>query len=259
MVSARHGDVHIATEVFRILSSRSMTFEPHHYELLMQAHLNADDLRTALTILCIMHSINLKSSLDSLIPLQKYLELDATRPEHAFEILSEISAEREVPTVAMNCIIMSFVTHNRHQDVIETYKSLHRISKQGPNVDTFNALFRSCHRNNDKKTAMFFAAEMVALKIKPNSLTYDRLLLVCIHESDYEDGFRYYTEMMAAGFSPRIGTFGEIIKTCCDARDDRAFEVFKDMLRLRVPTAPIERLMRDKWPEAEKELAALQA
>lgn len=259
VVAARHGDVHIATEIFRILSGRSMTFEPYHYELLMQAHLHADELRTALTILCIMHTINLQPTLHSLVPFQKYIELDVSRCEQAFDILSELSAEREVPIVAMNCILLSLVSHNRHQDVIETYKSVHRISKQGPNVDTFNALFRSCHRNNDKKTAMFFAAEMVALKIKPNNLTYDRLLLVCINESDYEDGFRYYAEMLAAGYKPRPGTLQQIIKVCCDSRDDRAFEVVKDMHRLRLPTAPVERIMRQKWPEAEGELAALHA
>jgi hypothetical protein len=241
--ASRRGDIHIATDVFRILSDRRTTFKQYHYELLLEAHIEAGDLRTALTILCIMNSVQIKPDLESLTILRKYISDDPSGPEQAFEILKELRAEREVPNVAVNVVILGLVDQNRHEDVITTYKSLHRISTQGPNVHTFNALFRSCHRNRDKKTAMFFAAEMVELKIKPDSLTYDRLLLTCLHEPDYEDAFRYYEEMMAAGYMPRQGTWLELVRVCSKFRDERAFEIVAKMAQLGLPVGTASKLV----------------
>jgi len=252
--AARHSDVHIATDVFRILSERGTAFAPHHYELLMSAHLGAGDLRTALTILCIMHSVQLNPDLETLSALRAYLFSDPSAPQNAFELLKQLATERDVPTVAVNAIIMSLVDHNRHADVISTYKSLHQLSTAGPNVHTFNALFRSCHRNNDKRTAMFFAAEMVELKIKPDALTYDRLVLVCIREANYEDAWRYYGEMTQAGYVPRLGTFVTMVQVCADAKDERALELVERMVELGLPTVSAQKAVREMWPEKVEEL-----
>jgi hypothetical protein len=249
IAAARRGDVHIATEVFRILSDRQITFKQYHYELLLEANIVADDLRTALIVLCIMHSVQIRPELESLTSLRKYISNDPSGPEQAFEILKELRVAREVPNVAVNVVILGLVDQNRHEDVITTYKSLHRISSQGPNVHTFNAIFRSCHRNRDKKTAMFFAAEMVELKIKPDSLTYDRLLLTCLHEPDYEDAFRYYEEMMAAGYVLRRGTWLELIRVCSNVRDERAFEVLAKMAQVGFPTGSASAFIREAWPD----------
>jgi len=259
IVCARTGNVQIATDVFRILSQRGIPFKPHHYELLVAAQVQAGDIRTALTVVSIMHAVNMKPNMASLSPLLLYLRDDPDRSAEAFKILKDLCEERQVPTVAVNCILSSLVRHNKHEDVITTYKSLHRICTQGPTVDTFNTLFRSCHRNNDKKTAMFFAAEMVELKIQPNRLTYDRLLLTCLKEKDYEDAFRYYEEMMHGGYQPRLGTWTMMVKVCCDARDMRAFELIRKMeeLGLGHHTSDAVHYLKENWPEQADEAFGL--
>jgi len=259
IVAARTGDVQLATDVFGILSQRGISFKPYHYELLIATHVQVGDIRTALTIVCIMHAVNMKPNMASLSPLLLYLTNDPDRPAEAFEILKDLCEERQVPTVAVNCIISSLVKHNKHEDVIATYKSLHRICARGPTVDTFNTLFRSCHRNNDKKTAMFFAAEMVELKIKPNFLTYDRLLLTCLKEKDYEDAFRYYEEMMHSGYQPRPGTWTSMVKVCCDARDMRAFDVIRKMEELGLGhlTSDGVQYLKENWSDQVDEAFGL--
>lgn len=257
IVTARTGDVQIATDIFRILSQRGISFKPYHYELLIAAQIRAGDVRTALIIVCIMHAVHMKPTNATLSPLLHYLAEDPARPAEAFEILKELREERQVPTVAINTIIASLVRHNMHEEVITTYKSLHRICKQGPTVDTFNTLFRSCHRNNDKKTAMFFAAEMVELKIRPNYLTYDRLLLTCLKEKDYEDALRYYEEMMHSGYQPRGGTWLAMVQVCCDARDKRAFELVRKMEEIGMQTSLCVQYLKENWPEAADEAFGL--
>jgi len=214
-------------------------------------------MRTALTVVCIMHAVNMKPKMASLAPFTLYLQEDPARAAEAFTILKELKEERQVPTVAVNCILASLVKHNKHEDVITTYKSLHRICKQGPTVDTFNTIFRSCHRNNDKKTAMFFAAEMVELKIRPDSLTYDRLILTCIREKDYEDAFRYYKEMMHSGYQPRLGTWSLMVQVCCNARDKRAFELVQKMEELGFKTSRSVQYLQENWPEKADEIFGL--
>src|SRR5690242_8658140 len=43
-VASRHGDVQLATDVFRLLTERETIFTTHHYELLIATYLKANAL-----------------------------------------------------------------------------------------------------------------------------------------------------------------------------------------------------------------------
>jgi len=63
------------------LSERGTTFKQYHYELLIEAHVGADDLHTTLTILCIMNAVQMKPDLESLIALRRCITDDPSGPE----------------------------------------------------------------------------------------------------------------------------------------------------------------------------------
>src|SRR5438552_17341733 len=60
--AARHGDFDLATEVFRVLGNRSVRFEMHHYEALLEAYTASGDIRSALMVLCVMEGAGIEPS-----------------------------------------------------------------------------------------------------------------------------------------------------------------------------------------------------
>lgn len=234
--------------MFRILSKRATTFESQHYELLIEAYVEAGDLKTALTILCIMNEANLTPTQSATSSILKFLKQSPERPRMAFDILNELKTDRQVPTEAMNRIIEACVQHNGLHQAIEMYSSLRNICPTGPNAATFNSLLVGCRQENRKDTAMFLVSEMLEMKIRPNVLTYDRLILICLPEKDYEDAFRYYAEMRNAGMTLREGTMVAMIKRCCDARDDRAYKLLEVMRSLGMDDSHVRRYVIERFP-----------
>ncbi|KAF2817379.1 uncharacterized protein BDZ99DRAFT_505118 [Mytilinidion resinicola] len=211
--AARHGDAHLATDVFRVMSNRKTIFSQLDYEMLLEAYITAGDLKTALTVLVVMEEAGVKADLNTANPIVAYLRQDPTRPMQAFNLLEEFAqSQRKVPTAAVNAIIQTCVAMPDLEQAIEVYKALHTISSKGPDIETFNTLFQGCRTARRKELAMFLAAEMIQLKIRPNLLTYDRLILVCTECGDIDDAFRYYYEMRDQGWQPRDGTFSLLIQ-----------------------------------------------
>ncbi|KAH5701838.1 hypothetical protein HBI44_036910 [Parastagonospora nodorum] len=254
-VAARHGDVPLATDVFRLLTERGTILTTHHYELLVKTYLNADDLSAALSVILIMADTNIKVDAGTCHPLLWYLRQEkkdeSSRPLRAFKILQDFEASgRKVPTAAINACIQASLVLERFEEGIEIYKALHTVCHAGPDTQTFNILFQGCHKYVRKKLAMFLANEMIELGLKPDRLTYDRLICVCLRGNDLEDALLYYEEMRStpikSGSSrmmqPRRGTWGDLIMKCVEKRDDRAVALLKDYKKLEEePRIAVER------------------
>lgn len=181
-----------------------------------------------------------------------HLRCNVERPQEAFTILRELRGDgRAIPTSAVNCVIEASVYLEALPQAIEHYKQLHTLCPDGPNTATFNALFRGCNVAHRKDLAMFLAAEMLALKIKPDAMTYDRLLLVCLNQDDYEDAFRYYGEMEGRGWTPRWGTLVAMVKKCAERGDERAFNMYRIMQAEGMETGKIRNWLREKWAGGE--------
>jgi hypothetical protein len=225
--AARHGDANLATDVFRVLSEREVAFDRHDYELLIEAYLNAGDLKAALSILPIMQSARRKIDHGSTRILFKYLRGSPERPAEAFQILRELQVSGNiVPTEAMNCVIESSFGVGNFEQGIEQYKALHEICKAGPNTDTFNAIFKGCKEHKRKDIAMFLVAEMLQMKVSPDPLTYDRLILVClVVDGDCRDAIKYFDEMFARKWQTRFGTWLNLVNRMIDLQDGRLLDI----------------------------------
>ncbi len=248
MTAARHDDAYLATDVFRILGNRKTKFELHQYETLLEAYVGSGNIKTALTILCIMKDSGLEPEEGSTRSLFQHLRQDVRRPQQVFTILSELRKDgRTIPTSAVNCVIEASIHLGDLPRAIEQYKQLHTLCPDGPNLATFNALFRGCNTAHRKDLAMFLASEMLALNITPDALTYDRLLLVCLDQDDYEDAFRYFEEMTGRGWIPRQGTLVAMVKKCAERGDERAFEMYRELQAEGIDTAKIRKWLRHNW------------
>lgn len=206
-----------------------MTFESQHYELLIEAYVEGGDLRTALTIFCIMNNTGIVPSQSATSAIPRYLKQSRDRPQEAFKILEELKEDRAVPTEAINRIIEACIEHEGLTKGIEIYSSLHRICPSGPNVNTFNALFVGCRNEKRKDTAMFLAAEMLALQVLPNSVTFDRLILTCLEAGDVEDALRYYKEMREEALIPRSGTMAVLVQKCGEVNHEMTMGLLEDL------------------------------
>jgi pentatricopeptide repeat protein len=255
--------VHLATDVFRILTERGMVFNSHHYELLVTTYLSANDLNAALSVLLIMVNANLKVNAGTCQPLFWYLRREGpgetSRPMAAFNMLQDFEASgRKVPTAAINACMQASIALERLEEAIEIYKALHTVSHSGPDTQTFNVLFRGCHMNIRKELAMFFANEMIQLGLRPDRLTYDRLILVCLQADDLEDALLYYEEMRsmkakpgsAAMMQPRRITWELLILQCVEKSDERAVALLRDYKELQEePRVAVERAVKLRFEE----------
>ncbi|KAH7359861.1 hypothetical protein BKA66DRAFT_225142 [Pyrenochaeta sp. MPI-SDFR-AT-0127] len=258
-LASRHGDVHLATDVFRALTERETTITTHHYELLITTYLKANDLPAALSVILIMVDSNLKVDAGTCHPLYWHMCTEAkgreSRPMEAFNMLQEYEAQgRKIPTAAVNACIQASIALNRFDEAIEFYKALHTVSHAGPNTQTFNNLFRGCHRTARKELAMFFANEMIQLGLEPDQITYDRLILVCVQSGDLEDALLYYQEMRNGSMKPRLRTWELLIHKCVVQGDERAVALLKDYKdgveepRKRVEKAVVDRFADGTMP-----------
>jgi hypothetical protein len=270
-LASHHGDVPLATDVFRVLTERETVLTTHHYELLIMTYLKANDLSAALSVILIMVDANLKVDTGTCIPLYRYMFTDTggswSRPMLAFNLLQDFEAMgRKVPTAAVNACMQASVALQRLEEAVEMYKALHTVSHDGPNTQTFNILFRGCHQSARRELAMFFAKEMIQLGLKPDRLTYDRLILVCLQSDDLHDALLYYEEMLAVGatsgstraMKPRKTTWELLIHKCVVQSDERAVAILKDYKEgVEEPRTLVEKAVIDRFeygilPHAEE-------
>ncbi|KAE8872365.1 hypothetical protein PTNB73_01516 [Pyrenophora teres f. teres] len=259
--ASRHGDVQLATDVFRLLTERETTITTHQYEMLITTYLKANDLSAALSVILIMVDANLKVDEGTCHPLYWHLFTQKhsgdSLPMQAFSLLQDFEAAgRKVPTAAVNACMQASIALDRLEEAVEMYKALHTVSHAGPNTNTFNILFRGCRRHMRKELAMFFANEMMQLGCKPDRLTYDRLILVCLECGDVEGALLYYEEMTSAnatgtnkgGMKPRKRTWERLILGTAVQGDERAVRLLKaykegvDEPHPRVEKAVIDRV-----------------
>ncbi|KAJ4984189.1 pentatricopeptide repeat domain-containing protein [Stagonosporopsis vannaccii] len=263
-LASRQGDVHLATDVFRLLTERETIFTTHHYELLIATYLKANALSDALSVILIMTDANLKVDAGTCHPLFWYLRhapappptTDAdgnaspqlSMPLHAFTLLQSFEAAgRRIPTAAINTCISAAIACGSLPEALDMYKALHTVSSSGPNTATFNALFRGCAIAGRKDLAMFLANEMISLSLSPDRITYDRLIMVCERSGDLDDAVSYFEEMRGLGMRPRRGTYERLINALCDVGDERCVAVLRDHRESGDVVSGVERRVRDRF------------
>ncbi|ORY18643.1 hypothetical protein BCR34DRAFT_473166 [Clohesyomyces aquaticus] len=287
---ARTGNIALATDVFRVLAARGTTFTTHHYEPLLETYLRGNDLEAALSIVVIMAEAGIRVTAETLTALYLYLKSDShsdanpspdtdsspaknltqtgendarpALPLLAFTHLQSLSTSgKKIPIAAVNTCIAALIsttttsTSSSLPTALSLYTTLPTLSLT-PDIHTFNALFRGCHRSVPPRytLAMHLASEMVALGIAPSALTYDRLVLVCCAAGEWEDAWRYYEEMRGGGFVPRRGMLERLIEGGVSRRDGRVRDVVRDMENLGfVARRGMREMVRGVFGEGEGE------
>jgi pentatricopeptide repeat protein len=264
-VAARHSDPSLATACLRILSDRHSALFPYHYEALLAAYTGVQDLKTAFRILVIMAKAALVPDTSTTRPLFVYLSSSPDLPLRAWSILTSLhEAGQVIPIAAINVIIESLNFLGKLDEAVDIYKQLHNICPSGPNTETFNILLQGVSNKESKKDlAMFLAAEMAALRVKPDQLTYDRLILSCLKEEDYEDAFRYLEEMIVVGHGKedangnkgwwmRIGTAAALVRKCVAAQDERAWDLLAEMAEKEMDHRKLRQWANENWTGGHK-------
>jgi len=243
--AARYGDPSLAADVIRVLSSRGAKLDHSHYEALLASYIGSNDLKSAFLVLCIMKKGGLEPTSSTTRPLYTHFFHRRNRVSDALDIFKTLKKEgHEIPVAAMNVIIEFAAARSQMVEAFDHYKILHKICASGPDIATFNILFQGCARNGgNKELAMFLAAEMAALHVRPNKVTYDWLILVCVDESqhNYEDAFQYFEEMRKAFKleTPRLQTWHALLKRCAQEHDQRYFDVLTEMKALGQDTTEL--------------------
>jgi pentatricopeptide repeat protein len=221
--------------------------------MLVEAYVNAGDVLTALSVLCVMQDSRMPPTDHTTRSILKYLVKDMDRPNMLFEELRSLHHDgKSVPTAAVNCIIEAAVYHKDIELAIEFYKVLHEICPSGADTETFNKLLRGCARFNPprKDIALILASELSALGLKPDRITYDRMLLICInHDGDYNDALSYYQEMRSQKLEPRTGTMVALVQRMTLETDERVFDLVEQMdsMEIRTNVSRIKRWIRMNW------------
>ena len=232
--AARKGDTKLATAVFHTLRNRNHTFDIHHYEALLESWLATNDLKSAFSILSVMLQSRLDPTEASTRAIFCYLCDDYARPTEALQILRRLKDEdRPIPHAAFNVVLEAYIRYNDLGSALESYKTMHLIIPSGPDTSTFNTLLRGCKKTQRYDLAMFFASEMLALKIPPDAMTYDRLILASLSargEADggFENAWRYFEEMRQMDWWPRAGTLKNLGRAGCEVADERVYELVQE-------------------------------
>lgn len=242
--AARHGDVGLASDVFRLIGERKQILTQYQYEMLVDTYVQARDIEKAASVLCVMHENGFAADEHSTRRLFRWARREIDRPKSLFGILRGLArACRQVPLALVHVAMEASLYQKDVELAIEQYKALNSVCPGGPATETFNVLLRHLHGRKD--LAMYLVAEMVERGIQPDHLTHDRLLLVCLVEEDYEDAFTQYREMRKRGFTPRGGTFAVLAKRCAAAGDERAWQVLSMMADCGIDERKI--LVVDAW------------
>jgi hypothetical protein len=262
--ASRAGDAYLATAVFTHLSKRNESFNPLHYQLLIDAYLSASppDLSRALNIITLM-------PFEKIQPTnwhtRSLFQLIKTSPELTHEALGHLRTlhgeDRNIPIAAFNVLIESWIHQRNLPEALKIYKQIHTFAPQNgkpqvtfANIETFNLLLRGCRTTNppDEAQASFLVAELLALRILPTALTYDRLILVFITaaqthlenaknsatESDGEKSVarakilldwatRHFIDMQPLEWMPRFGTLEKMATLLARVRDTRCWDVLQ--------------------------------
>jgi len=188
--AARAGDAVLATNVFKHLSKRGTSFQPIHYQLLLDCYVSNQppDLKGALSILTIMTGEKIEPAATETRSLYLLLTENPALLDEAFHVLRDLHQQgRKIPIAALNLLIECHVHQRNLGEAMKVYKLIHTFvpisegaKRTFANIETFNLLLRGCRVADppDERMASFLVSELLTLRIKPTALTYDRLILV---------------------------------------------------------------------------------
>ncbi|KAI0539321.1 hypothetical protein GGR58DRAFT_465257 [Xylaria digitata] len=236
--AAMHGDTALSMSAMHELSTRGVKLSMHHYEALIHVHIRHDDLRKALTILCIMGKAGLSPDLASTRPIFQILRDSSPSTERALTILHELKVQYTIPAAAFNVVLESTAAHGGFKIAFDLYRTIRQVCINGPDFQTFEILLKYC---TQRKSMSFLLAEMESFSLKPTQPILNHLVRICSMQDDYENAF-LYLEMMRARTSPNSSETWWVSKSsalallrrCIQTHDPRFKELLEECRRRRL-------------------------
>ncbi|KAI0101654.1 hypothetical protein GGR51DRAFT_529762 [Nemania sp. FL0031] len=236
--ASMHGDAMLAMSAIRELSARKMTLSMHHYEALIHVHIRQNDLRKALTILCIMSKAGLSPDLSSTRPIFQMLRDSQVLVDQALGILHDLKLQYIVPAAAFNVVLESTAAFGNFRIAFDLYRTIRQVCANGPDLETFEILLQHCTM---RKSMNFLVAEIEVFRLKPSRSILDHLVRICSLQDDYEMAFRYL-EMMRDRTPPGSpetwwvsrNSALALLRRCIQTRDQRFEHIFEESRRRRL-------------------------
>ncbi|OTB06729.1 hypothetical protein M426DRAFT_318789 [Hypoxylon sp. CI-4A] len=234
--ASNHGDATLAIRAIQILSNRGKKLELHHYEALLDIHVQQKDLRKAFTVLCITGKADLRPDLSSTRSIFQVLRISPADTDQALEILHDLRVHYQVPTAAFNVVLEATGMHRGFKTALDLYRGVRQICEAGPDLETYHILLRHCTM---RKSMNFLVAEIEGFAIEPTRTTYNHLVRVACLQDSYEQAFRFLEKMRAsknvAGLSNDWWMDKDaalaLIGRCVQAEDIRAQELMEECRR----------------------------
>ncbi|KAI1634982.1 hypothetical protein F4809DRAFT_475109 [Biscogniauxia mediterranea] len=248
--ASTYGDVDLALRAAQLVSARGGKLDIHHYEALVHAHVQQNDLQKAFVILCIMAKAGLSPDLSTCRSIFRVLHDSPSATRDALTILHQLRLQYHVPSAAFNVVLEATEFHHGFKVALDLYRTVRQICVDGPDIETYHLLLRHCTM---RKSMNFLLAEMEAFSIKPTKVTYDHVIRICTIQDDYDPVFKY-VEMLRSLEIPGLpegpwmsrGSALALIRRCILARDSRVESIITECRRRGISVdSEIQALVRE--------------
>ncbi|KAI1329584.1 hypothetical protein F5Y16DRAFT_365543 [Xylariaceae sp. FL0255] len=226
-----NGDTSLAMEVIQALSDRGVLLGIHHYEALIHCHMQHEDVRKALVVLCIMTKAGHTPERAGTRPILQLICSSNAWLDKALDILQEISQEHSVPAAAFN-VVLEAMSILQPAKCLDLYRGIRQICEQGPDLDTFKIMFTAC---KSPTQIYFLVAEMDLLGIRPSQRIVDLVVFNYSLQANHEPAFEYLEKIqdyIPPGSSKPLwlGRSGALalLRKCYEDQDPRFESIMKE-------------------------------
>ncbi|KAI0164669.1 hypothetical protein GGR57DRAFT_497544 [Xylariaceae sp. FL1272] len=226
--ASRSGDTTLAMAAIQTLSARGVKLDLHHYEPLIQLHIQHKDLQKAFAVLCIMAKAGLSPDLSCTRPIFQMLRDSKKSTDDALQILKGLKQQHVIPAAAFNVVLEATIIHRNLPSAIDMYRSVRQVCANGPDIETFELLLRKC---THFKRMLFLVADMEAFCLKPTQPILDDIVRVCDAHNRFTTAFKYLQPATEAApwFSSKSAFL--LLRRCIETEDPRAELIVRECRR----------------------------
>ncbi|EJU04290.1 hypothetical protein DACRYDRAFT_48637 [Dacryopinax primogenitus] len=220
-VAGRSGRPELAMGVIRALRKNGAVFREHHLAPVLEAFLNANNLKDALHVLSLMRSHSISPEESTTMPILRRIVQSVDDVDNAFYILEELKNDgKPIDISAVNVIIRASVELDDLQRAVGTYKECEKLGVQ-PTRDTFYYLLDACVKAQHHALGEKLYEEMTRAGILPDEAAYEKMLLLALTQTSYEEAFYYLEEMKLKSPDVPARVYEAIIRKCVTSFDPR--------------------------------------
>ena len=196
------GDVEFVNEIFAFYSAKDLDFPVDDVSVLVEAHINSDNLANAFFDLCIMHRTGIAVGEKAMRRILEYMLRTGAQPRDAWTILQKIAEKKFTIPLPLAKVVLElchcYALDDRDVvlEAIAFYNDLSMLCPEGVrDVAVYNILIDTSRRAGNYQAAMFVIKEMSALGVVRNSETFEYIILACLEAGNSESAYRYFGDM----------------------------------------------------------------